>query len=228
MQSLHNSIALARFYLTHLSTFYNLPQPLKNPDILARKLAGGGRHELKVRAAAAKQYNAGLQVLAESLRSSSSLPPPSPNAFRQNLVLFFTLRIACCAAALAGSSWLVCVAAASLQFLLLPYSFFVAVTQFLALFPALFSGHICIHLPLQLLADYFVPSLPSITITPTFIIAFFALDFAQAFYLSPLLIHPFACKFIHPPPSFFSACSALLSSPPPPPQLLLKHLPPHM
>jgi len=180
MQSLRNSLALARFYLQHLPTLYNLPLPLKNPDILARNLADGGRHELKVRAAVAKDYNDGLQALAATLRSSSSLSPPSPNAFRQNLFLFFTLRILCCAAALSGSSWLVCIAAASLQFLLLPYSFFVAATQFIALFPALFSGHICVHLPLQLLADYLFPSLPSITITPTFIIVFFALDFIQA------------------------------------------------
>jgi hypothetical protein len=176
MRCLDGSIALVRFYMRHLSTLYNLPGALKNPDVLARRLAAGGAFELKVPAEPAKEYNRNMQALAASVRTAST----SPLSFRNNLFLFFALRIVCCVCAIAGFSWQLCLAVASLQFLLLPYSAFVSFTQFVALFPPLFSGHICIHVPLQLIFDHFFPFLPSLTISPTFIAAFFILDFMQA------------------------------------------------
>jgi hypothetical protein len=185
MQYLNNTLVLVRFYVRHLSTLYNLPYALKNPDVLARRLADASPFELKVPAAAAKEYNCEMQALAVNIRASASSDSASPGNFRTNLLLFFALRIACCACAFAGKSWQLCLAVASLQFLILPYSLFVSVTQFIALFPPLFAGHIFVHLPLQLLADHLFPSLPSITISPTFIMAFFIIDFIQAM---PVLI----------------------------------------
>jgi hypothetical protein len=176
MRCFDSSIALVRFYLRHLPTLYNLPDALKNPDVLARRLASGGAFELKVPAEPAKGYNRSMQALAASFRTAST----SSLSFQDNLFLFFALRIVCCVCAIAGFSWQLCLAFASLQFLLLPYSVFVSFTQFVALFPPLFSGHICIHVPLQLIFDHFFPSIPSLTLSPTFIAAFFILDFIQA------------------------------------------------
>lgn len=185
MQYLNNTVLLVRFYVRHLSTLYNLPDALKNPDVLARRLADARPFELKVPAEAAKEYNREMQMLAVNIRASASSDSASLGKFRTNLLLFFILRIACCACAFAGTSWQLCLAVAFLQFLILPYSLFVAVTQFVALFPPLFSGHIFVHMPLQLLADHLFPSLPFITISPTFIMAFFIIDFIQAI---PVLI----------------------------------------
>jgi hypothetical protein len=185
MQYLNNTLVLVRFYVRHLSTLYNLPPALKNPDVLARRLADARQFELKVPAAASKEYNCEIQALAVNIRASASSDSASPGKFRTNLFLFFVLRIACCACAFAGMCWQHCLAVASLQFLILPYSLFVSATQFIALFPPLFAGHIFVHLPLQLLADHWFPSLPSIIISPTFVMAFFIIDFIQAM---PVLI----------------------------------------
>ena len=223
MRFLHSSRALLRFYLDHLSTLYNLPDALKNPDVLSSILAEGRAFELKVPAASAKEYNNSLQALASRLRTSSSLDSSSPDAFRQNLFWFFSLRIVCCCLALAGSSWQLCLAVASLQFVLLPHSIFVSVTQLIALFPPLFSGHLFVHLPLQLLSDYFFPFLPCVTISPPFILAFFIVDFIQAIFPhqpSPAHASPPKPYFL----SLFSAPSAPSSSPLLPPlELRLSH-----
>ncbi len=200
MQYLESASALLRFYVRHIPTLYNLPHALKNPDALARILEGGGPFELKVPAAAAIEYNRGMQVLAARLRASSP-PDPSPASFTVNLFVFFTLRIACCACAIAGASWQLCLAVASLQFLLLPHSLFVSVAQFVALFPPLFSGHIFVHVPLQLIAHHFFPALPFITISPAFIVLFFMLDFIQATSSLPSPLPPPArCPTLLPPP----------------------------
>ena len=88
-------------------------------------------------------------------RLTHSLKNPVEWSFRIKMVTFFVLRMCCVISSIFFSPqatlWI-----AALQFLVLPYSFFVAIVEFFVLFPALFLGHYIVHVPLMHACEVFL------------------------------------------------------------------------
>ena len=105
------------------------------------------------------------------------------------MYLFFTLRIVTVIISwLYPGNILLTIIVMSIQFLIMPFSFFVSVTQFIALFPPMFIGHLFLFYPLR----YIVSLLPTwlqygFHVNNTFIFLFFMIDqlicFGLLFYL---------------------------------------------
>jgi sterol desaturase/sphingolipid hydroxylase (fatty acid hydroxylase superfamily) len=118
------------------------------------------------------EYNAKLDMIKETIRRGSSAP-----SFHTNLLFFFALRIACVVAAFfVPIGWVLALAA--LQFVLLPHSLFVSLAELWVLGLALFVGHFCVAMPLQLASSLLIPTALnlSLPISNTFIICFFVVD----------------------------------------------------
>jgi hypothetical protein len=101
--------------------------------------------------------------------------------FSTRMTLFFALRLSCGALALLYPSQLRwAFALGSLQFVLLPMSLFVAVTQIIALAPALFIAHLLLYRPLEALVQAVLPAqvaaLASLSVDTRFVAAFFVID----------------------------------------------------
>lgn len=167
---------LARFYVAHLPTLYRLPTALKNPEVLGDVMAARKPFEMRVDAAPARAYNADLKALKAEVKA---LGPGSPLAFRGMFAVFVLLRLLCIAnAALFPHHVAWSVALGALQFLFMPYSFFVSVTQLLAIAPALFVGHLVTFAPLQLVTSLVLPEWMRlfVPINATFVWIFFITD----------------------------------------------------
>jgi hypothetical protein len=170
------TVLLTRFYLRHLRTLFSLPLPLKNPEVLGDVMAVGKPFELRVPAAPARSYNADIRKLEADVKQ---LGPGTPLSFPAMFAAFLLIRAACIANAVMNPErWDVTVALGALQFVIMPYSLFVTITQLLAIAPALFVGHAVTTLPLTAITNALLPEqwrlyLP---ITPAFVWVFFIVD----------------------------------------------------
>lgn len=169
--------SLVQFYVRHLATLRSLPSELRDPDELLRTMAPGKRFELRVPTMLSRTYNDEIGVLRDTVKAAN----PNPATFSIISTLFFTVRCACVVNALFRPHDLLTTFVLSCaQFLAAPYSLFVAVTQLIALFPAVFAGHWIVFFPLRWASEMLVPAwlreTLSVSIGTPFILLFFAID----------------------------------------------------
>eukprot|EP00047_Mylnosiga_fluctuans_P007399 m.253066 g.253066 ORF g.253066 m.253066 type:complete len:422 (+) comp18135_c0_seq1:29-1294(+) len=155
-----------------------LPEPLINPDQLDSLIATKKPFTLNAPNAIRDKYTAYMARIRDRLRAQLSV---TEHRFSFKMASFFAIRLAAVFAALTGGAVLT-IAVLSLQFVLLPYSLFVALAELAVLFPAIFAGHYLVNFvaiwALKALSAVGLPDLLAYTvnITPTFIFAFFVVD----------------------------------------------------
>lgn len=171
---LQGNARLFSFYVWSLRQhFAHLPAALSDTDTLdalleAKKpfelVAPKGRHFIE-------QYEAGLAALGKEL------PAPGGGSFEQRQLLFWAVRLACVACAFQGCLALT-VVASMLQFVLLPYSLFVALAYGCETMTVLYLGHLFAFLPLQQALTAAVPAISTfdVEIGPRFLVAFILID----------------------------------------------------
>lgn len=144
-----------------------LPDPLKNPDLLIEALSGKDSLSFEVPRALVDGYNEEFSRIQKALR------PRAAHAFQftTTVWLFFFIRLAVLVAAFHGSSITTVVSLSAFQFVIAPTSLFTSFTLLLALAPPLFLGHVLVYG----LLGYLIP-FPAITITNEFILWFLVAD----------------------------------------------------
>lgn len=169
-----NTARLAAFYVRYLPLLRCLPQELRDPDSLAKRLRGSRTpFDFVVKSSDVATYNGAYADLKDSVRADAG-PRMS---FTVLMALFFAVRIATVAAAVMGDLHLA-LKLSLLQFVVAPYSFFVSLTMLVALAPPLFVGHYASFVPMRWLANSLLPDALNVAIPVTwpFIAAFFVVD----------------------------------------------------
>eukprot|EP00300_Choanocystis_sp_HF-7_P016533 c19436_g1_i2.p1 GENE.c19436_g1_i2~~c19436_g1_i2.p1 ORF type:complete len:476 (+),score=103.34 c19436_g1_i2:39-1466(+) len=159
-------LALTKAFLSNMIVLLQLPNSIKNPEVFEQQLSDARKKwkrspqgsapqpvfAVPISNATIAKYNANMEELKVRMREiDKDHSTGSRTPFSVILSLLFVVRIACVALACLGySAWTV-MAVGLLQFLVAPYSLFVAFTQAVALIPPLFLSHATIHLPFLLI-----------------------------------------------------------------------------
>lgn len=193
---------LFSFYLHKLDLIRSLPTWLSNPDVFNRRVAahraGALRDEtaqanfswetpisvsttvkptieLDVSNQNANKFNSDMEQLKQEIRGCTQ---PS-RSFESTMLIMLCVRLLTIGAAIFGNLKLT-VICMSLQFVFIPYSFFVSFAMLIAFIPSLYLNH---YISWVLLRFLLLP-LPlawrqatTLTIGPNFIVAFFVVDF---------------------------------------------------
>lgn len=173
------TIELFAFYFRQLSVFYGLPEDMKTPDpIDDKKRQRLQNFSVSVRKAPIQRYNEEISNLKIRMRELNQV---SLCSFRTRMLLLFAVRVATICAAYAGLSISQIFAISLLQFLFAPYSFFVAVTMFVALMFPMYLPHYVVNASLTSVMRKFpavnnLNDTLAIAIDQKFIWVFFIID----------------------------------------------------
>jgi hypothetical protein len=122
----------------------------------------------------ARDYNLAIKKMGEELRQ---LEDNRPETFALGMIFFFIIRCLCVVFAYYNSlQWTIIMSV--IQFMILPYSFFVSLAKLIELFPPLFMSSMLVfpcleYLKSLIMADFLDYTL---TINNNFIMIFFAID----------------------------------------------------
>ena len=182
------SLSLWRFYLGHVRMFCRLPEPLRSPPCLVNLIRVASQEGNVVRVSApakyADEYNREFEKLKLHLRERTPAPAHSGlSSFSCTMAALFAIRLLCIGVAWQGSLGTAFIVSLS-QFLVAPYSLFVAATQFVALVLPLFLGQVVASAALQLACGALLPRWLQLhaAIDGRFIALFLAADQALCWY----------------------------------------------
>ena len=148
---LSSTLRLFSFYFSQLSLLAQLPSELIIPEDLERKMNTEKSFQIRVESKKVNQYNQGLDQLTRELARNMTRRVFD---FHTLMVLFFAIRVVAIGVAMLQPKYVgITIVVSAMQFLIMPFSFFVAVTQFVALFPPMFVGHLICFWPLKLLVN---------------------------------------------------------------------------
>ena len=161
------------FYIEFFSKLLTLDRNLLGWDKINENLKAYGRFEFSFPIAMSREYNQAIRTLGEKLRK---LENERAETFTFRMIFFFVIRSICVVTAYYGSLYLT-VLISLLQFVALPYSFFVAFAKIIELFPPLFMSSMLVFPILQYIKSFVAPQFYyTITINNNFIICFFLID----------------------------------------------------
>lgn len=171
------NLTLFRFYFAHLlKPFRRLPPELYNEHAMSKKMAEGQPFDLVVDRRYVDGYNGSMDKLQGDIKGMWRGPQVD---FRIKQILFWLVRLATIAAAFRGAEPLHFTFLVSLlQFLVLPYSLFVALGYGLETVFVLYTGHMFMFPLLTTLTRKCLPKNynRTITISPLFLALFLLAD----------------------------------------------------
>eukprot|EP00986_Skeletonema_menzelii_P007955 scaffold3194_cov182-Skeletonema_menzelii.AAC.1 len=176
------NINILRFYLCHLiKPFSSLPKELYDDVALAKRMGGKEEFALTVDKSFVDGYNRGIDDMKDYVKKLWG--PSAQVDYRVKQLLFWLVRLATVAAAFQeqdqeDKNLRRVLLVSMLQFVVLPYSLSVALGYGLETVFAIYTGHAIIQTILTALTTAFIPEKYNlaITISPTFLISFLALD----------------------------------------------------
>lgn len=173
------SLWLCGVYVRNVRLIGNLPIEIINPSALdAKTKANPNGFHIDVPTIHAEQYNIAMNDAKSMVKSYNSTPGTAPS-FRTLRIVFTIIRIMTLYRALTSSDVFSVIAVSAIQFVIMPYSFVVALSQLVALAPMLYLSHLVGFGFLHFLISAFMPSLHqmvSITIDTRFVVAFLCID----------------------------------------------------
>lgn len=181
--SLKGLFYLFRFYVNHVPLLYELPLFVKNSVALSDRLQGEAKpFSITADKKVFNIFNDAYDKLKVSIRDFNNQSVFSSLQFQTMLSLFFFLRLLCCVHAfMRPRDLFITFSLCALQFLFMPYSFFVSLAGIVYLSPDMFVTYMVLYKPLQIMCDWAIPQsiLDNVTISIdyTFIIWFFTMDF---------------------------------------------------
>ena len=194
------NLMLWKFYIKSVSTLHKLPKWMRNPDALVETITSTfdvknpKDFELSVPSDVSKEYNDDFEVMKSQMRSLY-VGEGKKMSYKTTLMLLFTIRLVCILTAYEGNLPATLLIG-SLQFLIAPYSLFVSLTLAAALAPPIYFCHYIVFSLMastamiisEILPSFVTDSLVTVTpylslsIGPTFILAFFIIDQAICLY----------------------------------------------